>query len=206
MNTIGRVAIAGLVALAASAGALAQGRVDRAFSATGTDCSDVTWSEEALEQYPNIARACRDVLERDGRYYVQFEGTVRRVGNLGQRITVDFRDGDTLTLTPPENMTLLINDRQTRVRDLRPGDRLTFYVPQDQLAASFFAGAPETSEEQTVPITPDEEERPLAAAAQPDRDRLPRTAGPLPLIGAAGFGLLALGAGLTALRRLRPRR
>ena len=184
--------------------AFGQNRVERAFSATGTECDDVTWSEESLEQYPNIARACRAVMQRDGKYYVRFEGEVQRVGDRGRQVTIDFRDGDTLTLTPPEDMMVTINNRETPVRNLRPGDDLTFFVPQDQLAASFFAGQPETGQERVIEITPVEEERPLAAAAQPER-QLPRTASPLPLIGAAGFGLLALGAGLTTARRLRRR-
>lgn len=193
------------VGFAATAAFGQQNRIERAFNATGTECDDVTWSEEALEQYPNLASACREVMQRDGKYYVRFEGEVQRVTDRGRQVTVDFRDGDTLTLTPPEDMTVTINNRETPVRNLRPGDDLTFFVPQDQLAASFFAGQPQTGQERVIPITPVEEERPLSAAAQPDRGQLPRTAGPLPLIGAAGFGLLVLGAGLTTVRRLRRR-
>jgi hypothetical protein len=169
-----------------------------AFTATGTNCSDVRWSADTLAQYPNIARACRDVMQRDGRYYVRFEGEVRRVADRGQQLTIDFRDGDTLTLTPPENLSLTINGRNTRARDLRPGDELTFYVPQDQLAASFFAGQPETAPPQIVLIQPVRE---VVAQNQPPRQALPRTASLLPLAAFAGLALLAAGA-LLRLRRL----
>src|SRR5690606_921513 len=107
----------------------------------------------------------------------------------GSRVTVDFRDGDTLTLTPPENLSLTIDGRARPVRDLRPGDELTFYVPEHELAATFFAGEPETSEPQEVDISP-ETDTPddLLAQADPEpaEPRLPRTAGPLPVAGAAG--------------------
>jgi hypothetical protein len=194
--------IFGVIALTASATAFAQGRSGAVFTATGTMCSDVTWSAEALATYPRIASACRDVLQRDGQYYVRFEGEVVRVADRGEQLTIDFRDGDRLTLTPPENLSLTINNRPTPVRDLRPGDQLRFYVPQDQLAATFFAGQPETSPAQTVPIAPAARE-PLLAQNQPTPTRtLPRTASLLPMGGAAGLMLVLFGAVLTARRRM----
>lgn len=197
------------LALVVSANALAQ-RSDPAFTATGENCSDVTWSDEALERYPNIASACQEVMQRDGRYFVRFEGEVRRVADRGNRVTIAFEDGDTLTLTPPENLALTIDGRQRAPRDLLPGDDLTFYVPQDQIAATFFAGQPETSEPQEVPISPttDTTDDLLAQAddaeLETEQPRLPRTAGFLPFVGAGGFALLGLGAMLTLWRRLRP--
>lgn len=185
---------------AMSAATFAQSSADAAFTATGTNCEDVTWSDEALAEYPNIASACQEVLERDGRYYVKFEGEVRRVRNAGQEVTVNFRGGDTLTLSPPENMSLTIDGRTRRARDLRPGDALTFYVPQDQLAANFFAEEPAATPPQVVPITPSEE---LVAQEDTSSDEaLPTTAGVLPYGAVAGVLLLAAGALLTLRRRL----
>lgn len=178
------------VGFAATAAFGQQNRVERAFNATGTECDDVTWSEEALEQYPNLASACREVMQRDGKYYVRFEGEVQRVTDRGRQVTVDFRDGDTLTLTPPEDMTVTINNRETPVRNLRPGDDLTFFVPQDQLAASFFAGQPQTAPPQVVPIEPPRE---IVAQNQPPRQTLPRTASWWPLTAFVGAELLAVG-------------
>ncbi|MBN1239511.1 MAG: hypothetical protein JXB36_13490 [Gammaproteobacteria bacterium] len=168
----------------------------------------MTWSDQALERYPNIASACQEVMERDGEYYVRFEGEVRRVTDRGGRVTIAFEEGDTLTLTPPENLTLSIDGRERAPRDLQPGDELTFYVPQDQLAATFFAGQPETAEPQEVPISPttDTTDDVLAQAddAESEQPRLPRTAGLLPFAGVGGLALLSLGGLLTLWRRLRP--
>jgi hypothetical protein len=187
-----------IAALAAASIADAQQqRAGAAFTTTGTNCSDVRWSQEALRQYPRIASACREVMERDGKHYVRFEGEVQRVADRGRELTIDFRDGDTLTLTPPENLSVSINGRPTAPRDLRPGDDLTFYVPQDLLAASFFAGQPETAPPQVVPIEPPRE---VVAQTQPPRQALPRTASVLPFTALAGFALLAVGA-LLRLRR-----
>lgn len=204
------------LALLVGANSFAQRAPNAAFTATGERCEDVTWSQEALQRYPNIASACQEVLRRDGAYYVRFEGDVRRVADRGNRVTISFQGGDTLTLTPPENLRLVIDGRERAPRDLRPGDDLTFYVPQDQLAATFFAGQPATSEPQEVAIsqTTDSTDDLLAqaddiGAAQPQTQqqteprRLPGTAGFLPFVALGGFGLIGLGGALTLWRKLR---
>lgn len=177
-------------------------RVDRAFSATGTNCEDVTWSAETLESYPNIASACREVLERDGKYFVRFEGEVDRVADGGRRITVDFEEGDRLTLTPPENLAIYIDGRRRSPRELQPGDQLNFYVPQDQLVATFFAGEPQTAPAEEAPIAPEPEDQ-FAAADYQDEDMLPGTASALPLLGFAGLLFVGLASVLTFRRRTR---
>jgi hypothetical protein len=163
----------------------------------------VSWSQEALANYPRIASACQEVLEREGKYYVRFEGEVVRVADRGREITIDFREGDRLTLTPPDNLSIYIDGRATQPRDLRPGDELRFYIPQDQLAATFFAGQPETATAQEVPISPAPPEERVAAAAPEPAPVLPRTASALPMLGAAGLMLLALGGVLTVRRWIR---
>lgn len=190
----------GAVALASSAAVSAQASIDRPFTATGGSCDQVTWSEEALEMYPQIASACQEVMERDGKYFVRFEGEVERVRDRGRKITVDFRQGDRLTLSPPENLSLYMDGRRTSVASLRPGDQLTFYIPQDQLVATFFEGEPETSTAQEAPITAEPEET-FAAAAPESQSRLPGTASALPMLGVAGLTLIAFGAVLS-IRRL----
>ena len=189
-------------ALTASAAVFAQTRIDRSFTATGESCDDVVWSEQALEQYPRIASACREVLERDGRYYVLFEGDVERVSDRGRQITVDFEQGDRLTLTPPDNLTIFMDGQRTRPSDLRPGDRLNFYIPQDQFVATFFAGEPTTAPAEEAEIVQEREPQ-VAAADTRSQQRLPATASGLPALGLGGLVLLILGAGLTLLRRMR---
>ncbi len=194
--------LAGTIALATSTAVFAQSR-GSAFTATGTSCDDVTWSEEALESYPRIASACQEVMQRDGTYFVRFEGEVRRVADSGRQVTIDFEDGDRLTLTPPDDLSLSIDGRLIAPQQLRPGDQLSFYVPQNQLTAVFFAGQPEIAPAQEVPISPAPAEERVAAAAQAP-STLPSTAGMLPIMGAAGLILVLLGGTLTVRRVLRP--
>jgi hypothetical protein len=206
------ITLMALTAAAAAAAASAQSRVDRAFEATGTSCEQVTWSQEALTKYPNIQKACKEVMQRDGKYYVKFEGEVERVSDRGQQVTVDFEGGDRLTLTPPENLTVYMDGRETSVTSLRPGDQLNFYVPQDRLSATFFQGDVQTATAQQVPIAPAPATRVAQAPPEAEQQQdtgaatdaeLPRTAGPLPWIGLAGVLLSALGASLSIRRRMR---
>lgn len=200
--------IATLVAVSFSAAASGQqSRVDRAFTATGESCDQVTWSEEALQKYPNIASACQEVMERDGKYYVKFTGNVRRVQDRGRSITVDFKGGDQLALTPPENMTLYVDGQRRQPSALRRGDELTFYVPQEMLAEEPSAATAQVVGVTVIPLTrirvaeateTQTSEEDTAAGAE-----LPQTAGLLPLIGLSGLLLTAFGAGLTLYRRSR---
>ena len=173
------------VLLGASAAVSGQSTVDRAFNATGASCDQITWSKESLAKYPQIGRACREVMQRDGKYFVKFQGEVRRVADDGQRLTVNFKDGDRLTLTPPLNMSLYVNNKRTPIRALRPGDELNFYVPEDQLTAEFFQGDAATSTAQEVPIGANR-----VAIATPSSNAPASSADALPALGVAGMLLM----------------
>ena len=123
-----------------------------AFTTTAKSCSSVTWSQDALQKYPTIASACQDVLQRDGKSYVKFTGEVVRVIDGGQQLTIDFKSGGVFTVSPPENMNVSINDKRTRVRDLKRGDQLSFYIPETRLAVDLFDGPPATAAIQELPM------------------------------------------------------
>jgi len=198
------IPIVSAIALGASAAGLAQTTIDRAFTATGTRCEDVTWSRETLAQYPRIANACQSVRQQNGKYYVKFTGEVRKVGDRGRTLTLDFKDGDQVTLSPPENMSIYLDGRATPVRDLRRGDVLNFYVPQDQLAAEFPEGE-RFAVSVPIPFARPEPERVAlvpGATMSATAPELPKTASELPALGLCGLLLTALGAALTTLRRL----
>lgn len=196
------ISICSAVALAASAAALAQ-TTNPAFTATGTKCADVTWSQETLAKYPKIGDACQSVMQRDGKYFVVFSGEVRTVADRGRKLTVDFKDGERVTLNPPESMSVQIDGRATRVRDLRRGDVLNFYVPQERFVAEFPEG---TAVSVPIRITPAASERVAlvpGATMRSTAPALPKTASELPALGLAGLLFAAFGATLTTVRRLR---
>lgn len=192
--------ILAVATLGASASVLAQGPTDLTFTATGTHCEDVSWAPQTLARYPNIAHACQSVVQRDGKYFVVFSGTVTRVARRGGDVTVEFKDGERVTLNPPADMQVDIQGTMTRARDLQRGQELTFYVPQDQ----FVAEVPE-GEHVSVPIRITRwEPQHLAyvphARMTPRPAELPQTGTELGLLALGGLAMVVMGAGLTTAR------
>jgi hypothetical protein len=187
------------MALLASA-ALGQTSVDRSFTTVTKDCEGVRWSDAALKAYPNISSACQGVEERNGKTYVKFSGTVEENLNRGEELRIDFKEGDTMTLSPPPNTRLFVNGKQTPVSELRRGDELNFYVPNDQLVAQVAENDAAQPQYVVVPI---EYREVVREPAQQQAASLPHTAGDLPLVALGGMMLLGLGGGLTLVRLLR---
>lgn len=200
----------GIIASFSVGAASAQTSVDRAFKASGENCRDVEWSKEMLSEYPGIGGACQSVERRAGKTYVKFQGTVREVINNGQRVRIDFKQGDTLTLAPPANTVLYMDGRETPISQLRRGAQLNFYVPEDQLTAHFFAddrGAtgvavpivsePIVAREQTHPAMETRDHQAVAAR------ELPATGSSLPLIAWVAVMLIAAAASVTLYRMFR---
>jgi LPXTG-motif cell wall-anchored protein len=183
----------------------AQTSVDRSFTSVAKDCQGIQWSERALQMYPTIGAACQSVEERGGKTYVKFQGTVQRVADGGRELTVNFKGGGDITLSPPAETNFYLDGRKTPAAKLQRGDELNFYIAEDRLAAQFPQAA-ETEVATTryviVPI--------VAPAAGVERQgtrseqlaaTLPSTASSLPLLAMAGLFSLGLGASLTFRRR-----
>ncbi len=108
----------------------------------GKSCAEVTWARRTLTLFPNIASACREVVAREGQWYVRLQGEVVRVSSLGRQITVRLAGGDLMTMAPPRTVSVYVNGRKTSPRNLQRGDRFDFYVPQDSLATTFYVEDP----------------------------------------------------------------
>src|SRR4051812_38573663 len=131
-----RIGLGLVCAVACMSSAQADTKIDKSFTATSDDCSSVQWSQEAMHKYPTIASACQAVQEREGKRFVRFEGKVKRNEN-GERLTVDFKDGGEITLTPPPETNLYVDGKLTPVKKLQRGQDLNFYIAEDRLAAQF---------------------------------------------------------------------
>ncbi len=174
-----------------------------AFTATGTTCEDVTWSQETIAKYPHIQQSCQTVTQRDGKYFVTFTGEVRRVADGGRKLVMDFKDGERVELNTPPDMTVTLDGKTTPVRQLRPGDMLTFYVPQDRFVAQLPQGT-----EVSVPVRISAPE-PVRTALVPNATmkaaapEMPKTASELPMLALLGVLLTAGGFTMTGLRYAR---
>lgn len=186
--TVYSVAIAATLALGAGAAVSEESRIDRAFSATGTSCDQIRWSKQSIESHPRLAGACQQVMQRGGKYYVKFRGEVKRVADGGRELTIDLRNGERLTLRPPEYLSLYIDGKPTPVRNLRRGDQLNFYVPEDHLAANFFWGRIAAAPAEGVPIQLGSPEQESSTDSPPDGTDHGRMLGLVGLILAALAG------------------
>lgn len=193
--------IAAAFALAAAAGVNAQSSsIDKAFSAAGTDCLSVNWSAETLAKYPNIASACQEVMQKDGKTYVKFDGEVKKVSKGGTEVVMKMKGGkQDLVLNPVEGRSVYVNGKKVPVKSLRPGDTLTFYVPEDRFIAAVMETPAAPVEE--IPLAPPVVEQ--VAMTSTDYS-MPSTASNWPLV--ALFGVLALGAAATMRTRRALRR
>ena len=199
------VVVTGIAVSLTASSAFAQTSVDRSFTTTSNDCSAVQWSEEMKERYPDLDSACQSVEERNGKKYVKFEGTVRDTGNRGSSINVDFRGGGRVQMQPPEGTKIFMEGKPISVADLRRGDRLTFYVPEDRMTAQFYPDEQladaRDSDAVNVPIAAAEQAR----AEEPESDRmaatLPSTASGLPWFALSGFLMLGVAGALRLIRR-----
>lgn len=185
--------------------------VDRSFDPSPKECSDVRWSQAALNTFPSIAQACQGVEQRNGKSYVRLEGVVESVKDQGHRIRVDFEDGEDLTFTPAPQTVLYVDGKRTSFSEVSDGMRLNFYVPEDRLQAELQPDPARIAfiifplNLPTVPISENQQ-----SVAQADRDQgsrtamsnLPQTASLWPLIGGGGAVLLILAGALTWRRKL----
>ena len=164
--------------------------------AQGLTCDDIEFNSNVTDQFPDVARACQEVVERDGKLYAKVVADVVRVA--GRTVTLDIktRDGSSIrqSFRPAAEFRVLLGGTRTRVRDLVRGQEIRMYLPNDRWEVAQI-------EEIDVPVIT----TPLVAPEpEPDEDvaaALPSTASPLPLVGLGAMVFLVLGAGLTSTRR-----
>lgn len=155
-------------------------------------CDDIEWSTAVLNEYPNIDKACNAVMEKEGSLYARVTVELQRVHNNVLTFKVLNRDGTSggsYTQNVGNSWRANIGGQVYRARDLSRGQRLNVYLPGDRWAIIHEGEEGPALEEVEVPV--------VAAAV------LPATASQWPLVGAAGAGLLMLGACLSLLRRRR---
>lgn len=163
-------------------------------------CRDLTFTGPVARQFPQAQEACLDVETREGRPFAHFQARIRSV--RGNTVEAEFKMPDgtysrPISVTPDPEARVRIGGRSYRYRDLSRGQELDVYLPPDRWeivvpadTEEQFAAAP------TVLIFAIAEPAPTVAA-----NTLPRTATPLPLIGALGALLTALGFAVVAIRR-----
>jgi hypothetical protein len=164
------------------------------------NCQTVEFSKEVVQRFPRIREACLDVLQANGELLAVFKADLLKVSGNRVRIRAKLPDGshaDARTVQVSPQRRVLVDGKSYRVNQLALGQELTIYAKVDEPVATL---APADASE-PVEFAPIEESEPTRLAeADPE---MPRTASPLPILGAGGGLLLTLGALLGVLRRLR---
>ena len=106
----------------------------------GARCSDFRFNADFLKSYPRAPAACQEVVVRDGTKVVRFSAQVRRAAQdhfqiaflnaVGQPL-----DNTTLTLIPRAGQTVEVNGKSIPITELRRGDKLDFWVPENAAGA-----------------------------------------------------------------------
>ena len=163
-------------------------------------CRDLEFTGPVAREFPQARDACIGVETRDGRPYAHFNARIRSV--RGNTVEAEFKMPDgtysrPISVTPDPDSRVRIAGRNYRWRDLSRGQELDVWLPPDRWEIvvpedpeAQFAAAP------AVAALAISEPAPVLAA-----NTLPRTASPLPLIGATGGLFVLLGLVAAVLRR-----
>jgi hypothetical protein len=136
--------------------AQAQSRLEE--GQTSPSCiSNITFSREFLTRYPNAGGACREVKVENGQKWVRFNADVVRVRK--NRVTADFVDRfdkklSTITFDAAHDARVEVNGRQMKFSSLKPGDKLSFWMPEDRVGFYAEPGASETTKLAVIDRTP----------------------------------------------------
>ena len=143
-------AIAGsaVVALAGCGSSTSSSKPIDTSKLTKIECSELHFSDEFLKKYPEAPAACVEAREYQGKRYAKFQAKVYL--NSPDRTTVQLLNtrGDplsTFSFKPGPDAAVDIDGKKTKFTDLKKGEKISFYVSEDRLAASEQPGATEES-------------------------------------------------------------
>jgi hypothetical protein len=164
--------------------------------AQSVTCENAQYDPSVLAKYPNLAKACLDIVTKEGEPYAVVKAKLDRVSGNNASVRVKLPDGTyhkRQTVRTDPDLRVLIEGKPTRVRDLATGQELTVYVKVREPVMAL-APAEETTPLAAAPIQDEEPEQEQMAAT------LPATSSFLPLLGLFGGVSLLLGGLLSAIR------
>jgi hypothetical protein len=117
-------------------------------------CMNIKWNAQFLKDHPNAPAGCQEVDTRDGVRYAKFSGTVKSVS--GGEATVAMKnvagtERGTVKVDVSGDKMIMINGKQQKAADVKPGDNLNFYVKEGDFGA---AAAMEPEKSMTVAPKP----------------------------------------------------
>ena len=150
--------------------------------------------ELRASQFPEATNACLDIVTREGKQYAHFKGEIVSVSGSQVRARFKLPNGQysqTYAFTPKSGSRIRSPDSPTASRSCRKGRSSTFTFRR--IAGS--STVPETDSFAAAPTVETYRVTTVTVGS------LPHTASEVPLVGLLSVVLLALGTGLTLIRR-----
>jgi len=100
-------------------------------------CSELTFSQAFLKQYPKAPAACQEARVYQGKRYAKFSGKVSKKDESALSVQVNNVAGDaidTLSVKPSTTATVIINGERVKLSDLKSGDPITIWVAETRFA------------------------------------------------------------------------
>ncbi len=118
---------------------LASVSVTAAVDAPKESCAGIRWNPAFLQDYPKAAAACREVTVKDGVKFAKFNGKVSKVDDRWVDVEIsDVMDIPISTVAFQVGVggQVTMNDKVEKVKDLKVGDVLTFWVQEGEFGIS----------------------------------------------------------------------
>lgn len=109
---------------------------------------DITYSQEFLAKYPEAGAACREVVIKNGEKWARFDSEVVKV--QGNSVTTNLKDATnntlgTLTISAAPNTQISVSGQNDKFSALKPGDKLSIWVPESRMGFYAAPGAHEST-------------------------------------------------------------
>jgi hypothetical protein len=106
-----------------------------ALAGAGPGCDLINFGADVLAKFPNAAKACHGVSEKNGGIYVHYVGEVVAVDK--EAVTVHFLDVDGKALSkvkfaPAADQTAKLEGKATKYTDLKKGTKLDFWIEHNK--------------------------------------------------------------------------
>lgn len=214
LNVFAMTSVAALLGLATAGSVMAQEHTPDFPAPEKGDrvsCEKVEWHRDMLGNNPWVSDACHEAIVIDGQTWARFEAEFQEYNRSDGTFTADFRNDSgrsmgSVSLEPAPGQRVSLDGRPTQFSELRRGQILNFYSPENAYA---FTTKPGASDDEMVKVTEPGQDQGSTRMAEANRnenerpEKLPATAGPLPIIALGGMLSLLGGLGLTTRRRLK---
>ena len=94
-------------------------------------CERVEFSEEVLARFPNIRKACLDVISRDGQTFAVVRAQLVRTTSRRMTVRVRLPDGtqtEPMGINVASNARINVNGRMTPITEVSVGQEISAYV------------------------------------------------------------------------------